>query len=98
MHGPKDDENLTAVHSERSIVKEMEVACDDIQQEIYELERDASDILSELSDTVGGLSDLRYGKFAKASGSAEEFGPEVLQGIKRLQEVCEDARMSRSNG
>lgn len=98
MHGPRDDENLTAVHSERSLVKEMQVACEDIEQEIKDLEQEAAEILEGLHNTVGDLSDLRYGKFAKPPGSTEEFGQEVLQGIKRLQEVCEDARISGSNG
>ena len=37
-----------------------------------------------LRQTIGGLSDLRYGKFA--NGSLTE---EVIDGLKGLQEACE---------
>jgi centromere-localized protein 2 len=92
MDGPNDDVNLRDIHTERSIVPEMEVACTDLENDISATEQELATILEELKTTVGDLSDLRYGKFAKTPGSTDEFGTEVAQSIKRLQKVCDEAK------
>jgi centromere-localized protein 2 len=92
MDGPNDDANLAGVHNERSIVREMEVACTDLEGEVSAIDQETAEILEELNTTVGDLSDLRYGKFAKTTGSTDEFGKEVAQSVKRLQKVCDEAK------
>lgn len=97
MHGPKDDDDITAVHTERSIVKEMNIACEHIEEEIKALEEETKKMLEDMQNTVGDLSDLRYGRFTKTPGSTEEFGEEMIHNIKRLQEVCDNARTGALN-
>ena len=89
MHGTNGDANLGDIHTERTIVKEMEVACSDLEDEVTSIQEEVAAILASLKTSVGDLSDLRYGKFAKKPGSTEEFGDEVIQGIRRVQEVCD---------
>jgi septal ring factor EnvC (AmiA/AmiB activator) len=90
MNGPKDKGIAADIHTERSIVQEIEVACTDLEEEIAEMEQEASSILEELRTTVGDLSDLRYGRFTKAADSTD-IGEDVIQSINRLKEVCGEA-------
>ena len=89
MNGPTDNRTAADIHTERSIVQEMEVACADLEEEIAEMEQEASTMLEELQAVVGDLSDLRYGRFTKSSDSTD-IGEDVIQSIKRLQEVCDE--------
>src|ERR1700744_55512 len=89
MNGPTDNTTTADIHTERSIVQEMETACVDLEEEIAEMEQEASTLLEELRTAVGDLSDLRYGRFTKASDSTD-LGEDVIQSIKRLQEVCDE--------
>ena len=68
---------------------EMESACADIEDDITSLDAEAKAIQEDLQSTVGDLSDLRYGKFNRPSGATETVGQDVLDGLKRLEEVCD---------
>ena len=68
----------------------MENAATDLEAELAALEKEASDILAQISMTVGDLSDLRYGKFGTAAGR-EDVTQAVLDGLKSLEEVCKGA-------
>jgi centromere-localized protein 2 len=92
MNGLKGDETAADIHTERSIIREMEIACADLEDEIAEMEAEEAAILEELNTTIGDLSDLRYGRFGKTLESSEELGPEVIQSIRRVQEACNEAR------
>jgi len=74
-------------HTLSSILPEMEDACEDLEAEIAELEKEAEGIFRAIQGTVGGLSDLRYGKFALPVGGGE-IAEDVLEGLKGLREVC----------
>lgn len=56
----------------------------DIEEEIQRLDEEAETLLEEMRSTVGGLSDLRYGRLA--NGQLRE---EVLEGLSRLENSCE---------
>ena len=43
--------------------------------------------MREMQGTVGGLSDLRYGRLAAPVGG-DGVREEVLEGLKGLREVC----------
>lgn len=92
MDGPTDDAVLSNIHTERTILKEMELAITSLEDEIAELDTESNTILAELQSSVGDLSDLRYGKFNKTPGSDEEFGRETLQNIRRVLEVCNQVK------
>lgn len=48
------------------------------------LEEEAERLLAEMNGVVGGLSDLRYGKFEN-----KELVGDVLKGLKSLEKVCD---------
>jgi centromere-localized protein 2 len=72
-------------------------ACADIEAEISTMEAEAESLLAEISTTIGGLSDLRYGRFTRASGLGEDLGQDVLGAIKRLNLACDGATNRRSS-
>ncbi|PKY02644.1 hypothetical protein P168DRAFT_298382 [Aspergillus campestris IBT 28561] len=63
-------------HSASSLLSSMEAACSSIEQEMDEVEKGATAIVSQLNTTVGELSDLRYGKMRASVGATDE---EVVQ-------------------
>lgn len=76
-------------HSLSSLVAEMEAACDDIEREIDGVDEKADELLADLNSTVGGLSDLRYGKFQDSAGrTAEEVVDEAFEGLENLEDAC----------
>ena len=62
----------------------MESAVEDIEDEIRRLDEEAEALLEEMRSTVGGLSDLRYGRLANA-----QLREQVLDGLSRLESACE---------
>lgn len=67
-----------------SILPELESAVEDVEDEIRRLEEEVETLLEEIGGTVGGLSDLRYGRLA--NGQLRE---QVLEGLGRLESACE---------
>lgn len=72
-------------HTLTSILPELESAVDDVQDQIRRLDEEGETLLEEMRNTVGGLSDLRYGRLA--NGQLRE---QVLEGLERLQKSCEE--------
>lgn len=72
-------------HTLTSILPELESAVDDVQGQIRRLDEEGETLLEEMRNTVGGLSDLRYGRLA--NGQLRE---QVLEGLERLQKSCEE--------
>jgi centromere-localized protein 2 len=68
----------------------MEKACQDLDAEIQELEKQLRKKVDALQAAVGELSDLRYGRFPKAAGGAGDLGQQTLEHLQRLQDVCKD--------
>jgi centromere-localized protein 2 len=62
----------------------MSSAVDDIEEEIRRLDEEAERLLEEMRGTVGGLSDLRYGRLANG-----ELREQVLEGLERLESSCD---------
>ncbi|OCT44162.1 hypothetical protein CLCR_00688 [Cladophialophora carrionii] len=56
-------------HDGSSLLHAMDKASRDLDAEIADLEADIDDLRSACQGTVGGLSDLRYGRFGRARGS-----------------------------
>jgi centromere-localized protein 2 len=54
------------------------------------METEMTELLSEISEAVGGLSDLRYGRFSKSGGASDQISEEVLATLRRLEAACED--------
>ncbi|KAH8687544.1 Cnl2/NKP2 family protein-domain-containing protein [Tricladium varicosporioides] len=70
-------------HTLASILPVMEMAAKDLEDEISRLEEDSETLLEDMQSTVGGLSDLRYGRLANG-----DLLEEVLNGLKRLEDSC----------
>ena len=85
---PKRQHNLS------SILPEMEQACADLEAELAASEVEIEAIKEDMESTIGGLSDLRYGRFSKPIGSDSELRDEVLEGLERLDGLCNASKGS----
>ncbi|ORY60108.1 Cnl2/NKP2 family protein-domain-containing protein [Pseudomassariella vexata] len=74
---------LPKKHNLTTILPEMESAANDIEQETRKLEEEEAALLESVKQTVGGMSDLRYGRLANS-----KLRYEVLEGLNAIQEVC----------
>lgn len=61
----------------------MESAVNDVEQEIQTLEEEEAALLDSVKQTVGNMSDLRYGRLANS-----KLRDEILNGLKDFREVC----------
>jgi centromere-localized protein 2 len=68
----------------------MDVASSDLTKEIAAMEEESKTLLADIKATIGDLSDLRTGRFSKTPGSNTDLGQDVLEGLKRLEQVCDD--------
>ncbi|OHF02391.1 Cnl2/NKP2 family protein [Colletotrichum orchidophilum] len=71
-------------HTLNSIVPEMDTAIADVEAEIQELEAQESKLMESVKQTVGSMSDLRYGRLANP-----KLGEDVIQGLKSVQDACD---------
>jgi centromere-localized protein 2 len=71
-------------HTLQSIIPEMDNAVVDLEAEIKRLEDEESALLDSIKQTVGSLSDLRYGRLSNS-----QLSEEVLEGLKTVQDACE---------
>lgn len=74
-------------HNINSIVPELDTSAEELEATIESLEREEADLLQALKQTVGGMSDLRYGRF-----SNNQLGKQVIEGLHAVQETCESKR------
>jgi centromere-localized protein 2 len=68
----------------------MQEACQSLEAQIQEIEQANASVMTEIEDVVGGLSDLRQGRFAQPAGG-EDMGEEVLATLKRLEAACSNS-------
>lgn len=85
-------------HDVGSLIQVMKESCDQLEAEVTETESATSEALTHLKETVGGLSDLRYGRFPRASGTLADNGleNEIVENLKALQHLCDRAAAPRS--
>jgi hypothetical protein len=71
-------------HTTTSLLEAMEESIQELEREIGELDEEGERVLGEMQETVGGLSDLRYGKFAgnrvRGSGGGSAAGESEGEG------------------
>ncbi len=58
----------------------MQSAVEDIEDEIRRMDEESEALLEEMRGIVGGLSDLRYGRFAN-----DQLREQILEGLERLE-------------
>ncbi|KAI1076418.1 Cnl2/NKP2 family protein-domain-containing protein [Whalleya microplaca] len=71
-------------HSLLTILPDMDDAAADMEQEIRQMEQEEAALLESVKQTVGNMSDLRYGRLANPKLKAE-----ILDGLQGIQDVCE---------
>lgn len=77
-------DHSTPRHTLHSIIPEMDSAVEHLEAEVQQLEAEEEALRESIQQTVGGLSDLRYGRL-----SNQRLPDEVIQGLKTLQEQCD---------
>ncbi|ERF68463.1 hypothetical protein EPUS_03781 [Endocarpon pusillum Z07020] len=74
-------------HTKESLFKEMEETIRYLEVDAVVAKREADKLLGQMRETVGGLSDLRYGKFARNSNGETGVEAEVVKGLHGLEEA-----------
>jgi centromere-localized protein 2 len=72
-------------HTKESLFKEMEETIRYLEVDGLVARREADKLLAQMRETVGSLSDLRYGKFARTSGAENGLEAEVVNSLKSLE-------------
>lgn len=83
LFGPTSNTVQPKKHNLRSILPDMESAVNDMEQEIQMLEEEEAALFESVRQTVGNMSDLRYGRLGNS-----KLRDEVLNGLNDFQEVC----------
>jgi centromere-localized protein 2 len=55
-----------------------------LEAEIEKLKEEEAALLESVKQTIGGLSDLRYGRFANG-----QIADEVIDGLKSVEAACD---------
>ena len=83
-------------HTTSTLLRSLQQSIASINAEIADLDNQSAKVLESMKETVGGMSDLRYGKFARLSaaggeGSEEENGLEeqVTRALRELRQTAE---------
>ncbi|CRK22744.1 hypothetical protein BN1723_012745 [Verticillium longisporum] len=71
-------------HTLETVIPELDSAVADLEAEIQKLEAEEAALVESIQQTVGSLSDLRYGRL-----SNPQLPDEVIHGLKGLQEQCD---------
>lgn len=61
----------------------MDNAISDLEQELLELGQEEEALLESVKQTVGNMSDLRYGRLAN-----NKLRDEVMDGLQGIQKAC----------
>lgn len=79
------------MHSVDSLLPDMASACSALQNEVERKSQETAKTLDEISQIVGDLSDLKYGKFNSSTGTADTVVGDTIDGLKQLENVCDAA-------
>ncbi|RYP53195.1 hypothetical protein DL768_001788 [Monosporascus sp. mg162] len=83
LFGPTSNIIRPKFHDLLSILPELEDAANDMEQELQKLEQEEAALLESVKQTVGNMSDLRYGRLANS-----KLRTEVLDGLQGLRDMC----------
>ncbi|CCC07577.1 hypothetical protein SMACR_06779 [Sordaria macrospora] len=74
-------------HSIGSILPDLEGAVSELESELQLLGEEEAALLASIQQTVGSMSDLRYGRFANG-----QLRDQVLEGLESLRETCKSKK------
>lgn len=69
------------------VIQGMETSVSAVESQIKDLQAEEARLLELVQKSVGDLSDLRYGRLSNVN-----LPEQVLDGLKNLQEICENKR------
>ncbi|KAK4122971.1 hypothetical protein N657DRAFT_646731 [Parathielavia appendiculata] len=76
-------ERQSPTHSLGTILPDMEGAISELEAELQLLEKEEASLLASVRQTVGAMSDLRYGRMANS-----QLPEQVLDGLANLEAIC----------
>lgn len=86
LYGPGSG-GLASKQNINSIIPELDSSADELSATIQELEQEEAELLQSIKQTVGSMSDLRYGRLSNS-----QLGKQILEGLEAVQETCESRR------
>ncbi|KEF57601.1 uncharacterized protein A1O9_05519 [Exophiala aquamarina CBS 119918] len=95
LHGPLGNTIQPQIkkhnHTTTSLLSSLATAAEDLTSEIAFLEGRLAELQKECEERVGGLSDLRYGKFNNSAATGESIEKEVVGNLEALKDALEKA-------
>lgn len=76
---------VSAKHTLTSVIPELEGAAGALEAEIEKLKEEEAVLLESVQQTIGALSDLRYGKFANG-----QISEDIIDGLKNVEAACQN--------
>ncbi|ROW02597.1 hypothetical protein VPNG_07877 [Cytospora leucostoma] len=70
-------------HNINSIIPELDSSAEELDAAIQSLEKEEAELLQSIKQTVGSMSDLRYGRLSNG-----QLRKQVLEGLQIVQETC----------
>ncbi|KAK7733070.1 hypothetical protein SLS53_008257 [Cytospora paraplurivora] len=70
-------------HNINSIIPELDSSAEELDAAIQGLEKEEAELLQSIKQTVGSMSDLRYGRLSNG-----QLRKQVLEGLQIVQETC----------
>ncbi|KAL8365554.1 hypothetical protein RB595_004396 [Gaeumannomyces hyphopodioides] len=77
-------------HTLTSVVTGMEAAATALERQIQDLQTEEAEILQSIQQTIGDLSDLRYGRLANP-----RLSEQVVDGLQNLEAICKRSPESK---
>ncbi|KAK4162186.1 centromere-localized protein 2 [Cladorrhinum sp. PSN259] len=77
--------NQTPKHDLHSIISGLEDAINELESQLQLHKEEEASLLASVKQTVGGMSDLRYGRLANP-----KLPDQILEGLADLQETCRE--------
>jgi centromere-localized protein 2 len=71
-------------HDINSIIPELASSAEELDASIQALEKEEAELLQSIKQTVGSMSDLRYGRLSNG-----QLTEQVLEGLQNVQETCQ---------
>lgn len=95
IHGPLGNTIQPQIkkhnHTSTSLLSSLATAAEDLASEISFLETRLAELKKECEERVGGLSDLRYGKFNNSAATGESVEKEVVSNLEALKHTLDKA-------
>ncbi|KAF2762173.1 hypothetical protein EJ05DRAFT_497040 [Pseudovirgaria hyperparasitica] len=91
LFGQSQHRPSNKAHTPVTLQAALDSACNDVEAEITALEAEAASKLQKIQGIIGGLSDLRYGKFAQPAGSDADLSQDTEENLQRLKKLCAES-------